>query len=99
MQPVTRRSRIFNTWNEKQARYPPILIYLLISSLFSFNEFFVVEIYRYLQENEALGTAGGLFEFRQQILPEGVTHFFVLHADTCCTFPLQELLTFHLGHK
>lgn len=45
-----------------------------------------------------MGTAGGLFNFRQQILPHGVTHFFLLHADTVCSFPLEDMLTFHQKH-
>lgn len=53
---------------------------------------------RYLKENESLGTAGGLFFFRQQILPHNVTHFFLLHADTCCTFPLEDMYHFHQKH-
>lgn len=51
-----------------------------------------------MQENAALGTAGGLFHFRQQILPSNVTHFFLLHADTVCTFPLEDMLKFHKSH-
>ena len=53
---------------------------------------------RYLKESTALGTAGGLFHFRQQILPQNVTHFFLLHADTVCTFPLEDMLKFHKAH-
>ena len=50
---------------------------------------------RYLQEYTALGTAGGMFHFRDQILSGSPSHLFVLNCDTCCDFPLQEMLDFH----
>ncbi|CAH1790572.1 unnamed protein product [Owenia fusiformis] len=52
---------------------------------------------RYLQEFTALGTAGGLYHFRDQILGGNPEYFFVLNSDVCCDFPLQEMLTFHRG--
>ena len=50
---------------------------------------------RYLQEYTTLGTAGGLYHFRDQLLsgqPEG---FLVFNGDICCKFPLAEMLEFH----
>ncbi|XP_072031264.1 mannose-1-phosphate guanylyltransferase regulatory subunit alpha-A-like isoform X2 [Amphiura filiformis] len=50
---------------------------------------------RYLQEYATLGTAGGLYHFRDQLLsgqPEG---FLVFNGDICCKFPLAEMLEFH----
>lgn len=47
---------------------------------------------RYLREYQALGTAGGLFHFRDQILKGNPARFFVLNADVCCSFPLGEML-------
>ncbi|XP_059583564.1 mannose-1-phosphate guanyltransferase alpha isoform X2 [Alligator mississippiensis] len=49
---------------------------------------------RYLQEYAALGTGGGLYHFRDQILSGGPEAFFVLNADVCSEFPLPEMLTF-----
>lgn len=46
----------------------------------------------YLREYTALGTAGGLFHFRDAILKGGPQRFFVLNADVCCSFPLGEML-------
>lgn len=46
----------------------------------------------YLREYQALGTAGGLYHFRDAILKGGPERFFVLNADVCCSFPLSEML-------
>ena len=50
---------------------------------------------RYLQEYSALGTAGGLYHFRDQIMTGGPEMFFVMNADVCGDFPLQGMLDFH----
>ncbi|XP_014772370.1 mannose-1-phosphate guanyltransferase alpha-A isoform X1 [Octopus bimaculoides] len=55
---------------------------------------FKVQI-RYLLEYTALGTAGGLFLFRDQILIDNPKAFFVMNADVCGDFPLLEMLNFH----
>lgn len=47
---------------------------------------------KYLREYEALGTAGGLYHFRDVILKGRPDRFFVLNADVCCSFPLNEML-------
>ena len=47
---------------------------------------------QYLREYQALGTAGGLYHFRDAILKGGPDRFFVLNADVCCSFPLNEML-------
>uniref|UniRef100_A0A8C6Z3M2 GDP-mannose pyrophosphorylase A n=1 Tax=Nothoprocta perdicaria TaxID=30464 RepID=A0A8C6Z3M2_NOTPE len=49
---------------------------------------------RYLQEYAALGTGGGIYHFRDQILSGGPEAFFVLNADVCSEFPLREMLEF-----
>lgn len=52
-------------------------------------------VIRYFQEYRSLGTAGGMYHFRDQIRfgnPEG---FFLLHGDVCGDFPLEEILEFH----
>ena len=54
---------------------------------------------RYLQEYTPLGTAGGLYHFRDQILSGSPDAVFVLNADVCCDFPLSELLEFHRSHN
>lgn len=56
----------------------------------------------YLQEKEALGTAGGLRHFKDQIIGPNdtkTTTLMVLHCDICCSFPLQEMMRFHLRHQ
>uniref|UniRef100_A0A8C0HNB5 GDP-mannose pyrophosphorylase A n=1 Tax=Buteo japonicus TaxID=224669 RepID=A0A8C0HNB5_9AVES len=53
---------------------------------------------RYLQEYAALGTGGGIYHFRDQILSGGAEAFFVLNADVCSEFPLQEMLEFRQQH-
>ncbi|XP_053140998.1 mannose-1-phosphate guanyltransferase alpha isoform X3 [Hemicordylus capensis] len=50
---------------------------------------------RYLQEYAALGTGGGIYHFRDQILTGNPEAFFVLNADVCSEFPLGEMLSFH----
>ncbi|XP_033727009.1 mannose-1-phosphate guanyltransferase alpha-like isoform X2 [Pecten maximus] len=50
---------------------------------------------RYLQEYTALGTAGGLYHFRDQILAGNPDYFFVMNADVCGDFPLQDMLDQH----
>ncbi|XP_025080553.1 mannose-1-phosphate guanyltransferase alpha-A-like isoform X2 [Pomacea canaliculata] len=58
------------------------------------QQIFQIQI-RYLQEYNALGTAGGLYHFRDQILTGGPEMFFVMNADVCGDFPLQEMQDFH----
>ncbi|XP_066140801.1 mannose-1-phosphate guanyltransferase alpha [Euwallacea fornicatus] len=50
---------------------------------------------KYLQEFTALGTAGGLYHFRDQIRSGFPNAFFVLNGDVCANFPLKELYEFH----
>ncbi|KAI4575221.1 hypothetical protein MJT46_019456 [Ovis ammon polii x Ovis aries] len=50
---------------------------------------------RYLQEFAPLGTGGGLYHFRDQILAGGPEAFFVLNADVCSDFPLSAMLDVH----
>ncbi|KAJ8929581.1 hypothetical protein NQ314_017718 [Rhamnusium bicolor] len=50
---------------------------------------------KYLQEFVALGTAGGLYHFRDQIRYGNPDAFFVMNGDVCADFPLIELYNFH----
>ncbi|XP_044744576.1 mannose-1-phosphate guanyltransferase alpha-A [Coccinella septempunctata] len=50
---------------------------------------------KYLQEFVALGTAGGLFHFRDQIRLGNPDGFFVLNGDVCADFQLTSLYEFH----
>lgn len=52
-------------------------------------------IIRYLQEFTPLGTAGGMYHFRDQINSGSPTYFFVMNGDVCADFPLLELIEFH----
>ncbi len=58
------------------------------------NQYSSINI-RYLQEFTELGTAGGLYHFRDQIRAGNPEAFFVLNGDVCCDFPLQDLWEFH----
>uniref|UniRef100_T1IPH8 Uncharacterized protein n=1 Tax=Strigamia maritima TaxID=126957 RepID=T1IPH8_STRMM len=51
---------------------------------------------RYLQEYTALGTAGGIYHFRDQIKSGNPDAFFLLNGDVCGDFPLSEMLAFHM---
>uniref|UniRef100_A0A6Q2XS06 Nucleotidyl transferase domain-containing protein n=1 Tax=Esox lucius TaxID=8010 RepID=A0A6Q2XS06_ESOLU len=53
---------------------------------------------RYLQEYAALGTGGGIYHFRDQILSGGPEAFFIMNADVCSEFPLCEMLHFQKEH-
>lgn len=53
--------------------------------------------YRYLQEFTMLGTAGGMYHFRDQIRAGNPTAFFVLNGDVCADFPLQDLYEYHIS--
>ncbi|KAG1654935.1 Mannose-1-phosphate guanyltransferase alpha-A [Nymphon striatum] len=54
---------------------------------------------RYLQEYNPLGTAGGIYHFRDQIKSGNPDAFFLLNGDVCGDFPLQEMLEFHKSHS
>ncbi|KAL7752659.1 hypothetical protein RI367_001661 [Sorochytrium milnesiophthora] len=53
---------------------------------------------RYLREYQALGTAGGLYHFRDEILRGNPKYLFVIHADICSSFPLKEMRDFQDQH-
>ena len=57
----------------------------------SFTQFPNLSI-KYLREYEALGTAGGLYHFRDAILKGRPERIFVLNCDVCCSFPLNDML-------
>ncbi|KAJ2902959.1 hypothetical protein MKZ38_010611 [Zalerion maritima] len=47
---------------------------------------------KYLREYQALGTAGGLYHFRDALLKGRPERIFVLNSDVCCSFPLNDML-------
>jgi len=55
--------------------------------------------FRYLREYQSLGTGGGLYHFRDEILAGNPENFFVVHADIACSFPFNEFLKFHKSNK
>jgi len=58
------------------------------------NRMFKVNI-RYLQEFAPLGTAGGIYHFRDQIRAGSPDAFFVMNGDVCADFPLEDMLLSH----
>ncbi|KAI9356693.1 nucleotide-diphospho-sugar transferase [Pilaira anomala] len=54
---------------------------------------------KYLREYQALGTAGGIYHFRDEIIRGNPHQFFVMHVDVACTFPLNEMLSAHMKHR
>lgn len=55
---------------------------------------------RYLREYASgMGTAGGLYFFRDILLEGAPSQIYVLHADIACDFPLEELKKFHDSHR
>ncbi|GAA5812226.1 hypothetical protein MFLAVUS_005676 [Mucor flavus] len=62
------------------------------------NEFPNLNI-KYLREYQALGTAGGIYHFRDEIIRGNPQQFFVMHVDVASTFPLNEMLAAHMKHR
>ncbi|XP_076161907.1 GDP-mannose pyrophosphorylase A [Ptiloglossa arizonensis] len=54
---------------------------------------------RYLQEFTPLGTAGGMYHFRDQIRSGCPTYFFVMNGDVCADFSLQKIVEFHTENE
>lgn len=54
---------------------------------------------RYLQEYAPLGTAGGIYHFRDQIRAGNPEAFIVMNGDVCAEFPLKSMLEFHRAHN
>lgn len=54
---------------------------------------------KYLREYKAMGTAGGLYHFRDVILKGKPDNFYVIHADVCSSFPLTEISEFAAKKK
>lgn len=79
--------------NEVTARYNVNIKYEIFISSYENNTHSLV--IRYLQEFTALGTAGGLYHFRDQIGFGSPDAFFVMNGDVCADFPLGELYEFH----
>jgi mannose-1-phosphate guanylyltransferase len=50
---------------------------------------------RYLREYQSMGTAGGLFHFRDELKRGNPNNFFVLNSDIASSFPLEHLLRAH----
>lgn len=53
---------------------------------------------RYLREYQSLGTAGGLYHFRDEILRGDLDRLFVMNADVCVPYPFEEMMKFHKDH-
>ena len=71
---------------------PKLWEILYLHEMIFFHTFYLC--CRYLQEYTALGTAGGLYHFRDQILAGNPDSFFVMNSDVCGDFPLKEMLSF-----
>ncbi|GME68799.1 unnamed protein product [Ambrosiozyma monospora] len=54
---------------------------------------------KYLKEFKALGTAGGLYFFREEIMKGNPDNFLVIHGDIVCEFPLSEIIDFYEAKK
>ena len=55
--------------------------------------------YSYMREYTSLGTASGLYHFRDAILKGNPNQIFVIHADICFSYPLEEMQQFHESHR
>ena len=58
----------------------------------------IIILYRYLQEFQPLGTAGGIYHFRDQIGMGEPEAFLVLNADIMGDYPLLDFVEFHRKH-
>lgn len=54
---------------------------------------------RYLREETACGTAGGLYRYRDVIMQGSPDAVFVMHCDIGCSFPLMSMLASHMSGK
>lgn len=52
-----------------------------------------------MQEYTALGTAGGIYHFRDQIQSGDPEGFFLINGDVCGDFPLTNMAKFHNENK
>jgi len=52
-----------------------------------------------LQEYTALGTAGGIYHFRDQIRCGNPDVFIVLNGDVCADFPLSDMVEAHKARE
>lgn len=72
---------------------------MVFFNLFFYNNILVIYFFcRYLQEFQPLGTAGGLYHFRDQISMGNPDLFVVLNADIMGDYPLREFVEFHMQH-
>ncbi|KAL2623692.1 hypothetical protein R1flu_003897 [Riccia fluitans] len=53
---------------------------------------------RYLREEKAHGSAGGLHNFKELLMEYCPENIIVLNCDVCCSFPLKEMLDAHKAH-
>ncbi|BFI16759.1 mannose-1-phosphate guanylyltransferase [Marchantia polymorpha subsp. ruderalis] len=53
---------------------------------------------KYLREEKAHGSAGGLYNFKDLLMEFCPEDIIVLNCDVCCSFPLQEMLAAHKAH-
>jgi len=53
---------------------------------------------RYLREESSLGTAGGIWRYRDAIRSGSPEVLFILHCDIASSFPLNDMLAFHRKH-
>ncbi|ODQ45503.1 hypothetical protein PICMEDRAFT_16808 [Pichia membranifaciens NRRL Y-2026] len=50
-------------------------------------------VIKYLKEFKALGTAGGLYQFRDEVLRNNASdNFLLVHGDIICAFPLVQMI-------
>ncbi|XP_018330302.1 mannose-1-phosphate guanyltransferase alpha-A [Agrilus planipennis] len=75
--------------------YPTAQIENFITEMQQQHNIFI----KYLQEFAPLGTAGGLFHFRDQIRVGSPEAFFVMNGDVCADFKLQDIYEFHKSKK
>lgn len=61
-------------------------------------EFYNINI-RYLREYQALGTAGGLYHFRDELMRGNPQKILVLNGDICSSFPLENMCLFLNNQK
>ncbi|XP_043471626.1 mannose-1-phosphate guanyltransferase alpha-A [Leptopilina heterotoma] len=71
--------------------YPASEFYHFVQEMISLYSLSI----RYLQEFTPLGTAGGMYHFRDQIISGNTKYFFIMNGDVCANFPLKELFEFH----
>ena len=88
-----------DAWRTSCAKDATAYSMICICSQKKSNSEIRLHVSRYLQEFQPLGTVGGLYHFRDQIMLGDPSALIILYADISSDFPLKEMWEFHKQHN